>query len=124
MRVPFVALIVAVGLVVPPVHAQKATEMLIPIGQSPAVSGISSVTGTIMSCDRASGIVTISDEKRTHTATLTDATKIWRDRSALKQGGAVGSVSDCQTGRRSEVKFVYEGETRTTRAEWIKIRVE
>lgn len=125
MRVQLARFVLAVGLLMAPVHAQKATEILIPIGQSPGVSGISSVIGTISSCDQASGTVTISDEKGiTHTATLTEETKIWLDRSALKQGGAAGSVSDCQTGRRGEVKYVYAGETRTERAEWIKIQVE
>jgi hypothetical protein len=115
---------VAVCLLVTEADAQKATEMLIPVGQSPGVSGISSVIGTIASCEQASGIVTISTEKEQHTARLTDETKIWLDRSAVKKGGAVGSRSACQKGRRSEVKYVYEGKTRSARAEWIKIQAE
>jgi hypothetical protein len=97
---------------------------LIPIGQSPGVSGISSVIGTIASCDLRSGVVTISTEKEQHTATLSTETKIYLDRSATKKSGTLGSRSDCQKGRRSELKFVYEGETRTARAEWFKIQAE
>lgn len=124
MRLSLVlTVMVAVGLL-GTAHAQKATEMLIPIGESPGVSGISSVIGTIVSCEQASGIVTISTEKEQHTATLTEETKIWLDRSAVKKGGAEGSRSDCQKGRRSEVKYVYEGKTRSARAEWIKIQTE
>ena len=32
--------------------------------------------------------------------------------------------ADCQQGRRVEVKFVYDGTTRTSRAEWVKIAAE
>jgi hypothetical protein len=125
MHVSFVLTVMAaVSVLATAVHGQKATEMLIPIGKSPGVSGISSVVGTIASCEPASGIVTISTEKEQHTATLTEETKIWLDRSAVKKGGALGSRSDCQKGRRSEVKYVYEGQTRSARAEWIKIQAE
>ena len=125
MRPSFVLIgMLAVGLLVTAAHAQKATEMLIPIGASPGVSGISSVVGTIASCEQTSGIVTISTEKEQHTATLTEETKIWLDRSAVKKGGTLGSRSDCQKGRRTEVKYVYEGQTRSAQAEWIKIQAE
>jgi hypothetical protein len=125
MHVSFVLTVMAaVSVLATAVHGQKATEMLIPIGKSPGVSGISSVVGTIASCEPASGIVTISTEKEQHAARLTEATKIFLDRSTVNQGGGVGSRSDCQKGRRTEVKYVYEGTTRTARAEWIKIQTE
>jgi hypothetical protein len=123
MRLSFVVMVV-VALLVTAAHAQKATEVLIPIGQSPGVSGILSVIGTIASCDAAGGIVTVSTEKEQHTARLTEETKIYLDRSAAKKGGTLGSRSDCQKGRRIEVKYVYEGKTRTATAEWIKIQIE
>jgi hypothetical protein len=123
MRLSFV-IMAAVGLLVTSAHAQRATELLIPIGQSPGVSGILSVIGTIASCDSAGGIVTVSTEKEQHTARLTEETKIYLDRSAAKKGGTLGSRSDCQKGRRIEVKYVYAGTTRTATAEWIKIQIE
>jgi hypothetical protein len=122
MRLSFV-IIAAAGLLVTPAHAQKATEVLIPIGQSPGVSGILSVIGTIASCDSAGGTVTVATEKEQHTARLTEETKIYLDRSAAKKGGTMGTRSECQKGRRIEVKYVYEGKTRTTTAEWIKIQI-
>lgn len=125
MRLSFVLIVAAaVSLLGTHPHAQKATEVVIPIGQSPGVSGISSVIGTIASCDQASGIVTIATEEGQHTARLVKETRIYLDRSAAKKSGTLGLRSDCQTGRRSEVKYVYEGETRTTRAEWLKIQAE
>jgi hypothetical protein len=113
----------AVVLLVTLGHAQEATEVFIPIGQSPGVSRIKSVIGTIVSCDWASGIV-VSTENEQQTATLTDETKVYLDRSAAKKSGTECSRSDCQKGRRVEVKYVYEGETRSARAEWIKIQAE
>lgn len=114
---PAIVLFVTLG------HAQEATEVFIPIGQSPGVSRIQSVIGTIVSCDWSRGIV-VSTDKEQQTATLADDTKVYLDRSAAKKGGIEGSRSDCQKGRRVEVKYVYKGETRTARAEWIKIQAE
>ena len=123
MRLSFaVVVLAAVSLPATPVLAQRATEVLIPIGQSPGVSGISSVVGTIVSFDPAKGVMTISTENEQHTVALTAETKIYLDRSAAKKGSVLGSRSDCQRGRRSEVKFVYEGKVRTARAEWIKVQ--
>jgi hypothetical protein len=128
MRLSFaVTVMAAVSLLVTSAQAQRATEVLIPIGQSPGVSGISSAIGTIASCDQSSRTVTISTDKEQHTATLSTETKIYLDRSAAsaaKKSGTLGSRSDCQRGRRAEVKFVYEGEARTARVEWIKIQAE
>jgi hypothetical protein len=113
----------AIVLLVTLAHAQEATEVFIPIGQSPGVSGITSVIGTVESCDWATGIV-ISTDKGRQTATLTDETKIYLDRSAAKKSGAEGSRSDCRKGRRVEVKYVYKGKARTATADWIKIQAE
>lgn len=125
MRLSFMLIVAAtINLLAPQSHAQKATEVFIPIGRSPGVSGISSVIGTIASCDLASGMLTIATGEGQHTARLTTETKIYLDRSAAKEGGTLGSPSDCQKGRRSEVKYVYEGGTRTGRAEWVKIQTE
>lgn len=124
MHLSFVlSVIPAIVLLATPGHAQEATEVFIPIGQSPGVSRIKSVIGTIVSCDWASGIV-VSTDKEQQTATLTDETKVYLDRSAAKKSGTKGSRSDCQKGRRVEVKYVYEGEARSARAEWIKIQAE
>jgi hypothetical protein len=115
--IPAIVLLVALG------HAQEATEVFIPIGQSPGVSRIKSVIGTIVTCDWTSGIV-VSTDKEQQTAALTDETKVYLDRSAAKKRGAEGSRSDCRKGRRVEVKYVYEGQTRSAKAEWIKIQAE
>jgi hypothetical protein len=105
-------------------RAQKATEMWIPIGQSPGVSGVTSVVGTIGSCDQASGALQVAADGGSHTASIDGKTVIWLDRSSAKRPNTAGTRADCQQGRRVEVKFIYDGKTRTPRAEWIKIAAE
>jgi len=119
------AALVAFGPSAASVRAQKATEMLIPIGQSPGVSGRLSVVGTIASCDQLKGTMQLtSTDRQSHVAHLTPDTRIWRDRSAAKRPNEVGTFADCRPGRLAEAKFVHEGGTRTLHAEWIKIAVE
>jgi hypothetical protein len=118
----------AIGLVgacisILPAYGQKSTEVFIPIGQSPGVSGKLSVIGEIRSIDRAMGLVTIRGEEAEHSAKITDKTKIWLDRSAMKKSSLRGSLTDCRKGLRCEIKYAYDGATRTDVAEWIKIQV-
>lgn len=124
MRPVVLLVAVASAWVVAPIHAQKATEMWIPIGRSPGVSGTMSAVGTIAACEPVSGALQMATDKGSQTATLTTATKIWIDRSATKHANSVGGLADCQKGRRAEVKYVYDGATRTARAEWIKIAAQ
>lgn len=119
--VVFLVAVASAWVVVAPLQAQKATEMWIPIGQSPGVSGTMSAVGTIATCEPASGALQMATDKGPQAATLTTATKIWIDRSATKRANSVGDLADCQKGRRAEVKYVYDGAARTARAEWIKI---
>ncbi len=105
------------------IYAQKSTEVFIPIGESPGLSGKYSVIGEIRSFDCANQILTIRGEDGEHRARVTDKTKIWLDSSEIKKTNVEGSTADCQAGRRCEIKYVYDGANRTEDAEWIKIRV-
>ncbi len=104
-----------------PAAAQKATVIYIPIGASPGLSGSVTTIGAIESYEHASRTLTVRAADGVHTATLTDQTAIWLDRSLVQQRNQVGVATDCQRGRRAEIKFVSDGATRTSRAEWIKI---
>ena len=106
-----------------PIYGQKSTEIFIPIGKSPGLSGKYSVIGKIVSIGITTRILTISGKDGEHTARITEKTKIWLDRSEAMTGNEGGSVADCRRGRLCEVKYVYEDKTRTDEAEWIKIRV-
>ena len=105
-----------------PAYGQKSTEVFIPIGESPGLSGKYSVIGKIGSFDSETRILTIHGEDGELRIRITDETKIWLDNSAAKKTSKTGSQADCQQGRMCEVKYAYAGKTRTDRAEWIKIR--
>jgi len=124
MRKHFAAIVLALGVfMIHPIYGQKSTEVFIPIGKSPGLSGKYSVIGKIVSFDEATRMLTISAEDGEHSARITEKTKMWLDKTAIKKTSQVGSLADCQQGRLCEVKYVYEGKTRKVEAEWIKIGV-
>ncbi|MGQ0656878.1 MAG: hypothetical protein ACT4NU_02110 [Chromatiales bacterium] len=103
------------------VSGQEATEQFIPMGQSPGVSGKTSVMGQIDSFDESSQVLTISATTGMQSITLTENTRIWRDRSEAKQSNQVGEPADLQQGRKVEVN-VKESEGQRV-AEWVKVQV-
>jgi hypothetical protein len=100
---------------------QQATEMFIPIGQSPGLSNEGSLIGTLESVDQEKRMVTIASPSGAQTVGLTDRTMIWLDRSRQKQPNQNGALADLQQGRKVEVK-VRKGEPKAV-AEWIKVQV-
>ena len=100
---------------------QKATEIFIPIGQSPGLSNKTSLIGTLESVDPGKKIVTISSPLGAKTVGITDRTLIWLDRSLQKQTNQKGAVGDLQQGRKVEIKL-RQGEPKPV-AEWIKVQV-
>ena len=100
---------------------QQATEMFIPIGQSPGLSNKGSVIGTLESVDPGKRMVTISSPSGAQTVVITDRTLIWLDRSEQKQPNQNGAINDLQKGRKVEVK-IRKGEPKAV-AEWIKVQV-
>jgi hypothetical protein len=100
---------------------QQATEMFIPIGQSPGVSNTSTLIGTLESVDPGKRVVTISSPSGVQTVGITDQTLIWIDRSPQKQPNQTGAIGDLQQGRKVEVK-PRSGEPQAV-AEWIKVQV-
>jgi hypothetical protein len=102
-------------------HGQKATEQFIPVGQSPGVSGKHTSIGEVAEVDARGKTVTIVEPAGKRTVKITDKTRIWLDRSKLKQAGATGGFADLKKGRRVEVK--YEDPARRDVAEWVKVEV-
>jgi len=100
---------------------QEATEMFIPIGQSPGLSGKGSLIGTLESVDPGKRMVTISSPSGAQTVGITDRTLIWLDRSQQKQPNQNGAINDLQKDRKVEVKL-RKGEPKAV-AEWIKVQV-
>lgn len=102
-------------------HAQKETERYIPLGQSPGVSQKYTSIGEISHVNPAARTVTITEQTGQRTLKITDKTRIWLDRTKLKQANLTGGFTDLQKGRRVEVK--YEDPEQRQIADWVKVEI-
>ena len=100
--------------------AQQATERFIPIGKSPGLSGTGTTIGEIRTVEPGRQRVTVAGEGGSVTVTVTDATRIWVDRSPSGRANLAGSFADLVQGRMAEVRPAPEG----SGADWIKVRRE
>ena len=105
------------------VGAQEATELFIPIGQSPELSDRVTVIGTVESVDAAEKTIVVKTDSGSASAEITEKTKIYLDRSKRKESNRYGSFDDLKVGARVEV--LHQGRTRAPSgpAEWVKIEV-
>ena len=109
-------------------HAHKATEIYIPIGRSPGLSGKVTVTGFIATVDDHTMVMSVKGADGGWRAVVTDRSKIYIDRSAQRRPNRYGTMDDCKPGHFCEIKYVSgdaaalrrRGEPREI--EWIKIR--
>ncbi len=107
----------------PYAHGQKAVEMFIPLGQSPGLSGKVTVMGEIDAVNAQQRTITIAGPAKAWVAEVTDRTKIWLDRSKLRQTNQAGTFDDLTTGLMVEVKYQADVQRGKGPAEWIKVRV-
>lgn len=107
----------------PHAHGQKATEMFIPLGQSPGLSYKVTVIGRIAAVSPPARTVTVAGPARTWEAEVTDRTKIWLDRSKLRLPSQKGTFADLRKERLVEVKYEDDGRRGRGPAEWIKVEV-
>ncbi len=100
---------------------QQATELFIPIGQSPDLSDKVTVIGTIESVDASGKTIVVKTGSDSAAAAITDKTAIFVDRSRRKESNRYGTFDDLKTGARVEV--LYEGRARAASgpAEWVKV---
>ena len=75
----------------------------------------------IVEANSTARTVTVTDPAGPRTVRVTDQTRIWLDRSKLKQTNQTGSFADLQKGRRVEVRY-QDAATRQV-ADWIKVEV-
>ena len=101
---------------------QKATEVFIPIGKSPGLSGKYTVMGTIEDVNYKNRTLTMSHGANRYNVSVTDRTKIYLDKSQLSKKSTYGTMADCKQGIIAEVKF--EDNMRGKPAEWIKLQVD
>ena len=105
-----------------PSYDQKTTEMFIPLGHSPGISGKTSVIGRIAAFHEDTQLLTLVSGSTTWSAALASHTFIWVDRSHLGLPTHVGTRSDLQKGRLIEVKFTGPDTQNPREAEWVKVQ--
>jgi len=119
----FLAIAITIVLVgVSSGYGQKSTEIYIPIGKSPGLSGKYTTVGEIESADEQNEIITMSDSAKSYTVHCDEETKFWLDRTEIVRTNLEGAFADCQPGRLVEVKY-RDNDARAAVAEWIKIRI-
>jgi hypothetical protein len=119
---PSVSLILTLLLVASSVHAQKTTEIFIPIDQSPGLSGTQTLIATIDSVNVQNRTLTLRDSSGTHTVRLADETQIFLDRSRLRSPNRKGTIADLGKDRLAEVKYK-NNDRNAGLAEWIKVQI-
>ncbi len=105
-------------------RAQKATEIFIPIGKSPGLSGKLTSIGKIASLDLQQKMLTVSDSTASYKVKLSDETQIWLDRSPMKLSNQKGTLADLRADARVEIKYVNNERKDGGAAEWIKVEVK
>jgi hypothetical protein len=102
--------------------AQKTTELYIPLGKSPGLSGKYTVIGKIQQVDYQNKTFTISTSSGSYAITVTERTKIFLDRSKVKGTNSYGKFADCKKDMMAEVRF--EKDSRANPAQWVKLQIE
>ena len=102
-------------------HGQQMTEMYIPIGQSPGVSGKSSLMGAIEWVNPQKHTLAVLGPSGIQEILLTDRTRIWLDRTQARLPNQSGTPANLHKGLKVEVKFRDADQKRV--AEWIKVQV-
>jgi hypothetical protein len=100
--------------------AQKTTELYIPIGQSPGLSGKHTLVGKIVQVNALNNTITMADATGTHSVAMAPGTPIYLDKSKAGLPNSQGALTDCKAGDPIEVKFV--DNARGKPAEWIKVQ--
>ena len=104
------------------VLAQKTTELYIPIGKSPGLSGTKTFIGTITAINSELRQVTIADADEEVMTDVTDRTTIYIDRSTLGQPSSPGTFNDLEDGLQVEVLSEETENPGEGNAVWIKLR--
>jgi hypothetical protein len=102
------------------VYAEKATELYIPIGQSPGLSGKYTVMGKIDQVNPKNQTIKMSGASGSYTVKMTKNTSIYLDRSKAQLSNIYGTLADCKGGDLVEVKF--EDNSHSKPIEWIKVQ--
>lgn len=97
-------------------NGQQATEVYIPIGVSPGVSGSETRTGVIRQVDYDTHSMEIQIGAELRRVKVDEKTRYYLDRSKQRRKNSTGTLMDCEKGRTIEVKAAGD-----EAAEWIKV---
>lgn len=114
----------AITVIVLCAHAadgQEMTEKYIPVGAYPELTGKYIFVGEIVSVDARAKTFTLKGEAGVQTFQVTDGTRIWLDRSRLKQKSQDGDLSSLKRGLEAEIRVV--GPKQMQIARWVKLRI-
>lgn len=98
------------------VFSHPATELYIPIGQSPGISNVKSYVGRIRSLRETDDGFLMNVEGSVSRIDVDESTKIYVDAGPGKKN-RVGTRADCEVGRTVEV-YLHESGV----AYWVKVR--
>ena len=103
-------------------YSEKATELYIPLGQSPGLSDEYNLIGRIDAVDSQKRTLSVVGSAGSFTVHTTDDTMIFLDNSRLRQPNRYGTFSDVKPSIMVEVRF--EAGKRHRPAEWIKLQID
>lgn len=101
--------------------AEKTTELYIPIGKSPGLSGKYTIIGKIEKVDYKNRTLTMSNSSGIYSVKVTKTTVIFLDRSNVKLTNLYGKFADCKKDIMAEVRF--EKDSQAKPAEWVKLQI-
>lgn len=119
MKLFVLGLTIAAALACANVTAQQATEVYIPIGDSPGVSKDRSWIGEIRNVDYDVMRLEVDTSRGMRQISVDARTRFYLDRTRYRKQNATGTMRDCRIGRRIEA-YVGEG----GKAYWIKIEAD
>jgi hypothetical protein len=103
-------------------YAQQSTELFIPCGKSPGVSGKYSVMGKVEMVKTSDSTITMRQDAGIKSMRWTARTKIYLDKSKLKLPNKKGTWADIKPGMMAEAK--YKDNKPGGTVEWIKVQIE
>ena len=124
IRIKIILVTITLVLIYSFSHAQKSTEVYIPVGKSPGISGKYSTIGRVEAINLTDSTITITiaGELGSHSIKCAKDTKIWVDKTTIKQFNKGGNLIDIKIGSIIETK--YKGNKSDASVEWIKIQIE
>jgi hypothetical protein len=113
----------ALAIAASPSMAQQSTEIYIPIGRSPGLSGKHTLLGKIESIDASDRSMNVVGTGRSAvTVRPGPQTKVWLDYSELKQRNREGGYTDYRKDQKVEIKY-RNNDRQSGVVEWVKVQM-